>query len=321
MRVILEINTEQLETTLEQKFYNAYLLTGDDLWHQQDCISKIKAKAAGYEIAPIIQIENDKSWQNFTIQNNNLSLFDSKKLYQIKLSKLSAKGKVIVLDYIAAQSPNTCIILIMPKLSAAEKKAVWYKKFNEQNLTVTIWPLFANKIPTWVNAQLKKLGLTAGSETVEALISYHHNNLPALAQTIDKIALLHTNKKLTLQDIKPMLYGQDKFTPYDLLEHIASGNLTKVLGIIDNFKQELLQINIVLYVLTTEIEEALFPKKNAYLSNMKKTRLQKLQRKLANKDQHKIITTLRDTEKAIKGLANKDPWHDLTQVALMIAKT
>lgn len=316
----MEINTEQLASTLEQKFYNAYLLTGDDIWHQQDCLSKIKAKAQHYEIAPIIQIENDKSWQNFTIQNNNLSLFDNKKLYQIKLSKMSAKGKTIILEYIKAQSPDTCLILIMPKLSAAEKKAVWYKKFNEQNLTVTIWPLFTNKIPAWVNSQLKKFKLTADSETVEALISYHHNNLPALAQTIDKIALLHTNKSLTLQDIKPMLYGQDKFTPYDLVENIASGNLTKVLNIIDNFKQEVLQINIVLYVITTEVEEALFPKKNAYLSNIKKTRLQKLQRQLANKDQHKIISKLRDTEKAIKGLSIKDPWHEITQVSLMIAQ-
>jgi DNA polymerase III subunit delta len=323
MRTILEINAEQLEAELEKKLCNAYLLTGDDLWHKQDCLNKIKTAALGFDMAPITQIENDKSWQNFAEQNNNLSLFASKKLYQINLqsSKIATKGKEIILDFIAKQSPDTCLVIVMPKMSAAEKKATWYKKLNEQNLTITIWPLFANKIPAWVNEQLKKINLTADHTAVESLISYHHNNLPALAQTINKLGLLYTDKKLILDDIKPMLYGQDKFTPYDFVETIASGNLAKVLNIIDNFKQELLQINIILYVLTTETEEALFPDKNAYISNMKKNRLQKLQRKLANKDHHKIISALRETEKAVKGLSSKDPWHELANVALAIAKT
>tara|TARA_B110000459_G_C16608627_1_gene494917 strand:- start:671 stop:1630 length:960 start_codon:yes stop_codon:yes gene_type:complete len=319
----LEINIEQLTAALEKNLSNAYLLTGDDLWHKQDCLNKIKSKAQGFDIAPIIQIENDKSWLNFAMQNNNLSLFASKKLYQVNLqsSKIGSKGKELILEYIAKKCPNTCLIIVMPKISATEKKAAWYKKFNEQNLTITIWPLFPNKIPAWVNLQLKKINLTADSTTVEALISSHHNNLPALAQSIEKIGLLHTNKTLTLSDIKPMLYGQDKFTPYDFVESIASGNLIQTLNIIDNFKQETSQINIILYTLATEIEEALFPNKNAYLSHTKKNRLQKLARKLANKDHLKIISTLRAIEQAVKGLSVQDPWHDLTQVALIITKT
>lgn len=317
----MEINAEQLESSLEKKLHNLYLLAGDELWLRQDCIDKIKAKAKGFEVSPIIQIENDKSWQNFTTQNNNLSLFDNNKLYQIRLQKLTQKGKTILLDYLEARSASTILILIMPKLSAADKKAVWYKKVIENNVAVTIWPLFTNKIPAWASSQLQKFQLTASAEAIEALISHHHNNLPALAQTIDKIGLLHTDKKLSLDDIKPMLYGQNKFTPYDLVESIASGNLNKTLSIIDNFKQELTQINIVLYVLSSEVEEALFPYKNAYLSNMKKIRLQKLQRKLSGKDHYSIIKILREIEKSIKGLTPLDPWHGLTQVSLMIAKT
>jgi len=321
----LQIKFEELAKAIANKLENSYLITGDEIWQQQQCIKLISdaAKKNKFQINKTLHLDKDDAWQQFSLKSNNTSLFSNKNLYKINLTKnkISKQALKILEQYWSSNDNDTIIIIICPKLSASEKKLSWVQKFDKNAVVLQIWPLFPNQISAWINSRLKHYNFCADNQTINTLANYTQNNLLAADQALFKLSLTTDKKNITEDDLINILFKQNKFSCFDLLDPLVQGNTDKLLEIIKVLQTDPQQINIITYIILQEIEEAIandFQRKS-YLGRSKINRLETLKKKYTQQTLATIVYKIRDIEKTIKGAKSGDPWQLLTTLCINMA--
>jgi DNA polymerase-3 subunit delta len=319
----MQLSFESLQATAEKNLRHTYLLSGEEIWQEQQAIDILRqiARKQGFEHTQRYDIDHDDTWRLFAQQTTNQSLFSEKTLHILRFTKnrLSKAGEKVLAQYWQCASPDHVIIVICGKMKPAEKKRAWVQQFEKQGDVLYTWPLFPNQLPNWLEQRLQYYRLSANQAAKQFILQHTQNNLLAAEQILLACSLSHAGGMLDEETLKQALHPHNQFTCYDLLDPLAAGNTQKLMTVIHTLQHDASHIPLLAFLLTQELQELISSGKPTYMNKAKTQRFTQWKQRLRRQDIPAIIKQLRTCEKACKGYGVLEPWQPFTRLCIAIA--
>ena len=281
------------------------------------------ARSKGFEEKQTFVISKDTDWSFLNANNENLDLFGSSKILEIKLigTGPGSKGSKAIKEYCLNADPNKLLIFSVEKLDKKQLNSAWIKALEENGILVIEPPITKNSMPEWIKAKSIEMGLTLDESAIKLLSEKTEGNLFAASQELMKLSLLFDNKEISIEEMEKSISNSSKFGVFDLSNAFVEGDKKRAVRIIETLRAEGTQPPLVLWALSKEI-------KNLYTvieeGNTKsiwgpKFYLDSLSKRARTLSSAKIKKSLKDVaeiDMAIKGLSNKSPWQSIRDLAL-----
>jgi len=255
----MKIYHNQLNATLNKGFFPVWLVFGDDPWQKTDSINQIKSFAQQQGFSETIRFTADDKfdWLEVVDEYQSMSLFASQKIIEIELThpKLNDSNTKILLS-LADQFHQDVILLIHgAKLDAPTQKKKWFKTYENKGCFLPIYELESKQIAPWLRQQAQLLNLQLEPALVPFLVELFEGNLPALSQELQKLSILFPNQTITLEAAEQIVIKQAKFNPFQLVDAMLSGNLTRCSSILNQLKHEDVAIGQIIWAVHKEIQQ------------------------------------------------------------------
>lgn len=247
----------QLVPHLAKSLAPLYLISSDELLLVQEAIDAIRhaAEQAGFSERIAITAESSKDVEKLLYEEaHGLSLFASKRIIELNLSHIKMTQAIGKTLETYAQNPlnDTLLIIHTNKLDSQYEKSAWYKTIEKQSITVPIWPIPAEQLPSWIMQRAKKSQLTLTKLAAEWLATQVEGNLLAAAQEIEKLSLL-TQDTIDHHTIQAIVTDHARFDIFNLVDNALLGHRKRSLHILQHLAAEAIEPTLILWALTREI--------------------------------------------------------------------
>ncbi|WP_313485724.1 DNA polymerase III subunit delta [Atlantibacter hermannii] len=233
---------EQLRAQLKEGLRAAYLLTGNDpllLQESQDAIRQA-AQEQGFDEHHTRQIDNQTDWEEIFSITRALSLFASR---QTLLLVLPDNGPNAAINDKLAELVNLLhddllLVVRTAKLTKAQENAAWYGALSSRGVMVNCQTPEQAQLPRWVANRAKSRQLVLDDVACQLLCYCYEGNLLALAQALDRLALLWPDGKLTLPRVEQAVNDAAHFTPFHWVDALLAGKSKRALHILQQLRLE-----------------------------------------------------------------------------------
>lgn len=233
---------EQLRAQLKEGLRAAYLLTGNDpllLQESQDAIRQA-AQEQGFDEHHTRQIDNQTDWEKIFSITRALSLFASR---QTLLLVLPDNGPNAAINDKLAELVNLLhddllLVVRTAKLTKAQENAAWYGALSSRGVMVNCQTPEQAQLPRWVANRAKSRQLVLDDAACQLLCYCYEGNLLALAQALDRLALLWPDGKLTLPRVEQAVNDAAHFTPFHWVDALLAGKSKRALHILQQLRLE-----------------------------------------------------------------------------------
>ncbi|MCK3657671.1 DNA polymerase III subunit delta [Pasteurellaceae bacterium Pebbles2] len=250
---------EQLNHSLNSRLASIYYLVGQDpllLSESHDLILK-RATEQGFDEKIEVQIDTSTDWQALFERCQSMGLFFNKQVISLILpDNLTAALQANLTELLALVNDDILFILQMAKFPKTAEKQAWVKKSQEIEphfILVNCQTPSIEQLPRWVMNRIKAMGMTADNDSVQLLCYSHENNLLALKQSLELLALLYQDHKLTLARVQNVVEQSSIFTPFQWIDALLEGKLGRAKRILAGLQAEDVQPVILLRTLQREL--------------------------------------------------------------------
>ncbi|WP_386694795.1 DNA polymerase III subunit delta [Lonepinella sp. MS14435] len=250
---------EQLNTSLNSRLASIYYLVGQDpllLSESQDLIFR-KATEQGFDEKFAIQIDTNTDWQALFERCQSMGLFFNRQVINLILPEnLTAPLQTKLTELISLLNEDLLFILQIPKFPKTAEKQSWVKKsqeFEPHLILVNCQTPSVEQLPRWVSQRIKHMQFTAEQNAIQLLCYSHENNLIALKQTLELLALLHSDRKLTFTRVQKVVEQSSVFTPFQWIDALLEGKFSRARRILQGLQGEDVQPIILLRTLQREL--------------------------------------------------------------------
>ena len=200
----MKLYPEKLTASLARGLAGLYLVSGDEPLLQQEICDEIrnKAKAEGFVERDLFHVEAGFDWQSLHYSLNSLSLFAEKKLIELRLSSAKQTEKAGAALMALAEAGDDLVVLIsLPKLDAAAKRAKWFKSLEAVGTLIQVWPIEAKDLPRWLEQRFKRKQCSIDRDALLALAARVEGNLLAAVQEVDRLLLAAKTNTIGLAQV------------------------------------------------------------------------------------------------------------------------
>lgn len=255
--VQMNVNSDALAQRLARSLESVYLVSGDDpllVAETTDLIRK-KASQCGFTGRDVHIAERGFDWSQIQIEASNLSLFDDKRLTEIRLptGKPGKPGSAALVELAKHAGADDCFLVIVPKLDKAGKNSAWVKKLSAAGVMVQVWPVSMQQLPGWIAARLKKAGLSASGDAIAMLADRSQGNLLAAQQEITKLSLHFEAGTISAEDVAKSVADSARFDVFQLVDAALVGDARRSLRVLSGLQAEGVEPTLILWALTREI--------------------------------------------------------------------
>ncbi len=250
---------EQLNTSLNSRLASIYYLVGQDpllLSESQDLIFR-KATEQGFDEKFAIQIDTNTDWQVLFERCQSMGLFFNRQVINLILPEnLTAPLQTKLTELISLLNEDLLFILQIPKFPKTAEKQSWVKKsqeFEPHLILVNCQTPSVEQLPRWVSQRIKQMQFTAEQNAIQLLCYSHENNLIALKQTLELLALLHSDRKLTFTRVQKVVEQSSVFTPFQWIDALLERKFSRARRILQGLQGEDVQPIILLRTLQREL--------------------------------------------------------------------
>ncbi len=333
----MQLRQEQLNQHLiSNKLAPIYLVSGaEPLLIEESCDAIIKA-AAAKDFSERNYLVADKSfnWQELLTTANNLSLFSTKTLIQLRIpnAKPGTTGSKTLQEYAKKLPTDKILLIVTDKLDAAAQKSKWFKALEKAGVFLPIWPIDRSRLPNWLALRLQQEGLKTDTNSLNLLADYVEGNLLAAKQEIEKLRLLYGETTLTTTQITQAISDNARFSIFDLADSALQSNKKKSLRILHSLQSEKTEPILIVWVLAKELRSLA---KMAYTKQEQNSAIEQIlqqyhvwpMRKPIIKhalQTHKYSTIMNLLKRCalldriIKGAAAGNIWNELEQLCLSL---
>ena len=189
----MKINKVHFINGLDNKLEDIYSFFADESIQITELTDEVikRAKTKGFEEKQTFIITKDTDWTFLNSTNENLDLFGSKKIIEIKLigSGPGNKGSKVIKDYCLAPDSNKLLIISAEKLDKKQQSSAWAKALDENGIIVVEPPVSKASMPEWIRAKSSDLKLKLANQAIELLSDKTEGNLFAASQELMKLSL------------------------------------------------------------------------------------------------------------------------------------
>lgn len=227
----MRIYAEKLAESLHKNLYPIYLVFGNEPLLIQEAKTAIEkaALAQGFSEKHRFSADAGLDWSSVYDCCQALSLFSSRQLIEIEIPESGMNAQTAKeLASVAGQLHQDIVLLIIgPKLTKAQENAAWCKSLSQHACWVNCLTPELSRLPQFVQQRCFTLGLKPDAEAVQMLAQWHEGNLFALAQSLEKLALLYPDGQLTLVRLEESLSRHNHFTPYHWMDTLLEGKANR----------------------------------------------------------------------------------------------
>jgi DNA polymerase-3 subunit delta len=255
----MRIYHNQLANTLNQGFKPVWLVFGDEPWQKNDSLNTIKQHCQQQGFSEVIRLTADDKfdWNILVEEYQAMSLFATQRIIEIELvtGKIAEAGSKILLKLSEKFHRDVQLIFHGPKVDAAGQKRKWFKTLEQLGCFLPLYDIEGRQLQQWLNQQIKQHKLTIHHDVIPLMIELFEGNLPALEQELQKFSLLFGSQLITAEDAEKLLIKQAKFNPFQVVDTLLSGNLTKCVAMLDQLQHEGVAVGQLVWFLHKEITQ------------------------------------------------------------------
>lgn len=238
----MRIYHNNLTATLNQGFKPVWLVFGDEPWQKNDSLRTLKQHflQQGFDETIRLSADDKFNWSVVEQEYNSMSLFSSLRVIEIEITtaKLNdAGGKALIA--LSERFANDVVLIIHgAKLDAAQQKKKWFKTLEGHGCFLPLYDIEGKQLNQWLARQIKQLNLNIHHDVIPLMIELFEGNLLALDQELQKLSILFGGNLITTQDAEKIIIKQAKFNPFQIIDSLLIGDLSKCITILDQLQQE-----------------------------------------------------------------------------------
>lgn len=246
----MQLALNQLGAHLQKGLRPLYTLHGDEPLQLQEAADAIRAaaRAAGHTERSVYTVAGAHfDWSAVLAAGGSLSLFADKQMVDIRIpsGKPGKEGSAAIqqLAAQAAQDENTLTIVTLPRLDKQTKSGAWFGALEAQGITIQVDPIERNALPSWIAQRLAQQGQRVvpgeeGQRTLQFFADRVEGNLLAAHQEIQKLGLLYPAGELGFAQVEQAVLNVARYDVFKLSEAVLSGQLARVLRMLDGLQAE-----------------------------------------------------------------------------------
>ena len=321
----MKAHSKDLRNLVQKELKPVYIFFAEESIQLSSLTDQIilSAKNSNFEEKTTHVISKDTDWTFLDSNNENLDLFGSKKIIEVKLlgSGPGNKGSKALKEYSLKPDPNKILIVTADSLDKKSQSSAWAKALEEAGLMIIESPIPLNSMPKWIQSQAEISNMKVKNEAAILLSEKTEGNLLAATQEIIKLSLLYPDKEIGLKEMEACISNASKFGIFDLSNAFVSGNKNRTFKIIESLKSDGTQPTLILWALTKEINNLYKVMEDNSTKNIWGPRhyLETLTRRVNELSKSKIkesILKIAEIDASIKGLSSKNPWQAIRDLAL-----
>jgi len=323
----LKLTFDTLRTHLDGEPARAYLVSGDEGLLVGEAADAIRArvKRAGFEEREVHFIERVADWDEVRASSNNLSLFGSRKLIELRLpsGKPGVGGSNAIVELLKDVSPDNVYLMITGKLERESQSAAWVKAFEGAGAWLPVWPIEVSRMPQWLRARAAKLELTLDDDAVRFIVERTEGNLLAAQQELEKLRLLASGKTIDLAAAQAGIGDSARYDVFQLGEAALGADLPRALRILAGLRSEGVEPTLALWSLSREIHNVWGTTQNdgsGYRAWQKPSAaLENAKRRAGKLPYARLAVRTARADRMIKGQQRGDAWDEMTLMIIEFA--
>jgi DNA polymerase-3 subunit delta len=341
----MKINrSQQLIPSLKKELKPVVWIAGDEpllLQENADAVRKF-CQQAGFEERETFNVDRGFDWSLFNETADNLSLFASRKLIELRLSsaKLEDPGKQALQDYAAAPNPDYLVLITSPRVEPAAARTRWFKDIDAAAWFVPVWPVSVDELPDWLSQRLIKAGVHPTPDAIQLLVQRIEGNLLAAVQEIEKLKLLTSPSggnavELDAEMILQSVADSSRYTSFTLIDSALSGDSKRTLKILRGLKNEGVDPLAILGPSCSEFRRLLPALQQVEAGQpvarvteelvgknfKRKASVNRALQRLRSAQIYALLDQARQVDCAVKGISAGDPWLELENLFLRVCGT
>lgn len=237
----MKLRPDQLTRHAGEPLRPLYIVHGDEILLQQEAADTLRqaARKQGFSERELHHAERGADWNELLASANNLSLFGDRKLLEIRFSgKPDATAAAALEKYAADPSPDTLLLLLLPKLDGTAQKAKWFVACENAGASVMLPQIDAHTMPDWLRGRLQQAGLRGDAETFALLLERVEGNLLAAQQEVEKLRLLSNGGEITVDIVRQAVGDSARYNVYDMADCALAGDAEKAARMLAGLRAE-----------------------------------------------------------------------------------
>jgi DNA polymerase-3 subunit delta len=321
----LKLTFDSLRAHLAGAPARAYLVSGDEALLVGEAADAIRAavKRAGFEEREVHFIERVADWDGVRAASNNLSLFGSRKLIELRLpsGKPGVGGAKAIVDLLDDPSPDNVYLMITGKLEREQNNSAWVKAFEAVGAWLPIWPVEVARLPQWLRARAAQLSIELADDAVRFIVERTEGNLLAAYQELEKLKM-SGGKRIDLAGAQASIADSARFDVFQLGEAALGADVARALRILAGLRSEGVEPTLALWAISREIHNVWgstnqaagnrgWQKPSAAFENAK--------RRAARLPYARLAARLSRADRMIKGQHRGDAWDEMALIVVEFA--
>jgi DNA polymerase-3 subunit delta len=253
----MKLKPGQLDAHLASELKPVYLVSGDEPLLVDEIVERLRqaARQAGCDERQAYLAERGFDWNSLRAGMDNLSLFASRQLIEVRLpTGKPGDAGARVLSEIAENPPaDKTFIVVTPRLPAASAKSRWVTRLAGAGAWIAVYAPRPDELPRWLDARMRKAGLSCEPDALALLASRIEGNLLAAKQEIDKLVLLADNGRVDLATVRAAVGDGARYDVFQLADAALAGDSRRAVHILQHLEQEAVAPTLVLWSLVREI--------------------------------------------------------------------
>ena len=246
----VKLSPDKLDAHLRKSLLPIYVVAGEEPLLMEESLDAIRAAARrqNFEEREIHDVEGKFDWGRVIESCSSLSLFASRKIVEVRMpkgpnpgrgakasdddtsgdeddgGKSSMDGSKVLLEIAQRPPQDTLLIVTAGKLDFRQQKAAWYLALEDAGASVYARLITPEAWPGWVEARMRAAGLKPSAEAVQELAERTEGNALAAKQDIDKLALLHPQAQISLDEVRSAVSDSSRYDAFNLADRMLSGD-------------------------------------------------------------------------------------------------
>ncbi len=331
----MNVRPDQLRSMIAKKTYPVYMVSGDEPLQQMESLDVIRffLKENDFLEREILDVDAQFDWQRLVDEAAAMSLFATRRIVELRLpsAKPGRQGSQILKQYLSQPPEDTVLIVNAGKIDANAKKSAWYKAIEQTGLVVQCWPVPAEKLAGWLKQRFTMRDMDADHEVLVYVSQHVEGNLLAANQEIEKLYLLLGPGKITYADVAEAVTSQSRYSVFELIDMLLTGNSVRVIKILTGLKAEGIVPVVVNWAIAKDIrllsQAAVDVSSADYLlkrSGVWQSRVTMFKSCLSRHSQRSFQIMLKRCayiDASSKGLIDANVWDEIESLCLRLAST
>lgn len=238
----MNVRPDQLASVIDKAVYPVYLVSGDEPLQQMEALDQIRGhlRAQDFSEREVLDVDAQFDWQQLSDEAASMSLFATRRIVELRLptAKPGRQGSQALKDYLSRPPQDTVLIINAGKLDGSAKKSAWFKAIDQTGMVVQCWPVPIDKLSFWLKQRFAQRDMDADAEVLSYISQHVEGNLLAADQEIEKLYMLLGPGKISYADVAEAVTSQSRYSVFELVDMLLSGDRSRVVRIIQGLKAE-----------------------------------------------------------------------------------